>query len=159
MQVRSLLSSLHKLATTATSPTLLLATIGVLRVLSTLPLAATSSIIPKLGEAKREVEERCAGRPLLSSLHVPRVQAEVGEEEVRRVLAQGRQAGEDALTNRVVQFLKNKEGDAVGELRDGEKEESKTDSVSGRQGASPLAARACLRALGQTLLALGGDAG
>ena len=31
MQVRSLLSSLHKLATTATSPTLLLATIGVLR--------------------------------------------------------------------------------------------------------------------------------
>ena len=74
------------------------------------------------------------------------------------VLAQG-QAGEDALTNRVVQFLKNKEGDAVGELRDGEKEESKTDSVSGRQGASPLAARACLRALGQTLLALGGDAG
>ena len=31
------------------------------------------------------------------------------------VLAQG-QAGEDALTNRVVQFLKDKEGDAVGEL-------------------------------------------
>ena len=68
---------------------------------------------------------------------MPRVQAEVGEEEVRRVLAQGRQAGEDTLTNRVVQFLKDKEGDAVGELRDGEKEESKTDSVSGRQGAPP----------------------
>ena len=122
----------------------------------------------------------------------------------------------------MVQFLKVKEGDAVGELRDGQKEESKTDSVSDmetddsvevlgvggkmevgvlrvggkvevegapetkrprvlveveekmerleeevrslgclleEQGAPPPAARVRLRALAQTLLALGGAAG
>ena len=133
IQVRSLLTSLHTLATHATyatSPTLLLASIGVLRVLSTLPLASTIFITSKLGEARRVVEERCAGWQLLSSLHVPRVEVEVGEQEVRRLLEQGHQGEEDVLTKRVIDFLKGQESDAAEKLTSAEKAKIKMDSLS-----------------------------